>query len=434
MSSYKAIDTIKYYDESDSPVSLVQYTIFDDEVNRFIIFKFRNNLNQNLSQLKFEVKEYNQNNQLIKKSIIKYDSKVFVGGTDEETFEFLCQGKFVIDSNTSYVKVNVLEAKFLTVEYVDGKYRDIVYTREQFDKLSKEKKKKETKKTAAKKIKTKVTRREKKENKKLRKNKIVVTNYSRLTKVSIFMRVLCLIGLLLGTVGLFIYFKTVNHTYYTDGFYYELDGDNVTITKYESSYFKNDEVVIPEKINKREVKKISENAFAWTNVKTITINASNLTLEKGAFRNARYLVDFNVGSNCNLTVGAYTFENCTNLKNVNMRNVTSIKEYTFKNCTSLYNLSLPEARLETNSLAGVSNLRELTYGSTSIYTSLYQLFGDKYSYPKSLTSISTYMGTISNSYFDYCDSLKKVTLLNYNAYVDPSVYTKYKGISFSKKY
>lgn len=433
MSSYKAIDTIKYHDESDSPVSLVQYTIFDDEVDRFIIFKFRNNLNQSLSTLKFEVKEYDQNNQLIKKSIIKYDSKVFVGETDEETSEFLCKGKFVIDSNTNYVKVNVLEAKFLTVEYVDGKYEDIVYTREQFNNISKEEKKKETKKTATKKIKTKVTRREKKENKKLRKNKIVVTNYSRLTKVSIFMRVLCLVGLLLGTVGLFIYFKTVNHTYYADGFYYELNGDYVTITKYESSYFKNEEVVIPEKINKREVTKISENAFAWTNVKTVTINASNVSLENGAFRNARYLVNFSTDSNCNLTIGAYTFENCTNLTSVNISNATSINEYTFKNCTSLYSLNLPDARLETNSLAGIPNLKELTYGSTSIYTQVYQLFGNKYSYPKSLLSISTYMGTISNVYFDYCDSLKTVTLLNSYAYVDSSVYTKYKEIYFIKK-
>ena len=67
MSSYNNIEKIKYTKNQQDVVALKEYIIFDDEMkkDKHIVFKFINNLNQNLYEIKFEVCQYDENENLI---------------------------------------------------------------------------------------------------------------------------------------------------------------------------------------------------------------------------------------------------------------------------------------------------------------------------------------------------------------------------------
>jgi len=57
MSSFNDIKKISYTDNRDSIVALKEYILFKDEVKQrqLILFKFQNNLNQELYEMKFDV-------------------------------------------------------------------------------------------------------------------------------------------------------------------------------------------------------------------------------------------------------------------------------------------------------------------------------------------------------------------------------------------
>ena len=61
MSSFNNITKIKYNQNQSDPVSLCEYVLCSDTNNKkVVVFKFKNNLNQQLSEIKFEVFQYDE--------------------------------------------------------------------------------------------------------------------------------------------------------------------------------------------------------------------------------------------------------------------------------------------------------------------------------------------------------------------------------------
>ena len=76
MSSYNSIEKIKYTDDISDAVSLDEYIVFGNERNeeKYIVFKFYNNVNQKLLGMKFEVSQYDMHDNLIERSVVIYNN------------------------------------------------------------------------------------------------------------------------------------------------------------------------------------------------------------------------------------------------------------------------------------------------------------------------------------------------------------------------
>ena len=70
MNSFNNIKKYKYEKNQKDIVSLVEYIIFEDERNneKYLVFKFQNNVNQYLNEIKFEISQYDSENNLISTS------------------------------------------------------------------------------------------------------------------------------------------------------------------------------------------------------------------------------------------------------------------------------------------------------------------------------------------------------------------------------
>ena len=128
-------------------------------------------------------------------------------------------------------------------------------------------------------------------------------------------------------------------------------------------------IVLPESYNGLTISKIGDNAFedcsliteiilpssfvnigndsfvSCTNLKAI--NLENITsIGERAFRNCFSLVEINLQSLT--TLSSYAFQNCYSLEYVNAPLLTNISSYAFNNCTSLKSMNLPQVTTINN--------------------------------------------------------------------------------------
>ena len=421
MSSFNEICRVDYQEHKSSVIVLLQYILFTDDNNKdkFAVFKFKNNLNQNVYSIRCEVCEYNSDDLLLEKQVIEYnDLKVKMNE------EFVPNAKLKLNSNTKSLRVNLTYARFERVTWENNDFKPIVYTIDDFRKDSVVK---EDKPLKTKKVKVKVNKYEKKEIKKLKKRAIYVKDCSKLNRCSKSFVIFSIIVLLLGSIGLGFYYKMYNHEYYDGVFQYIVNDNEVYITSVES---KSKSIDIPNKIDGKIVKSINKNAFANSGVEVVNVLASNLTLNNGAFRNAKKLKEFNENPEGELVIGASAFENCESLESITLNNVANIYEYTFRNCSKLKTINLPNSNMGSYSLVGVDSLEELTYGTTKSGLSFYSMFGSNNdAIPSSLTDVSTNIGYIFSSYFGEIPQLKNIEFLNKDCNIAHGALTGLNGIS-----
>ena len=118
--------------------------------------------------------------------------------------------------------------------------------------------------------------------------------------------------------------------------YLEIDDTSIAITGYYTSYSK--DIIIPEKINGKIVKKISENAFKNC-ANQIILNATMLeTIEKSAFENCTGIKIVELPSL--ITVENYAFMGASNLEYVRLEAVQNIGMKSFFNCPKLFSITL----------------------------------------------------------------------------------------------
>ncbi len=133
--------------------------------------------------------------------------------------------------------------------------------------------------------------------------------------------------------GLFSKYPDRNANPTSDFEYLVTDDNKISITKYIGT---DTSVVIPQKIESKEIASIGESAFLETNIKTLIMPNTITSIHRTAFAGCKELTDVQFSNNLEyIVMGA--FADCTALKKVDLSSSTmkAIDQFAFYNCESL---------------------------------------------------------------------------------------------------
>ena len=414
MNSFNNIIKVKYEKSQKDLVSLVEYIIFEDERNKekYLVFKFQNNVNQYLNEIKFEISQYDQDNNLISKSIISHGAFV---AKENEVFVPNC--KLKADNDCVKIQAKLLLARFERVVWENGAYTPIPYTASEFrndyyrpvpDKPVKSKKLIK----AEQKVEYKQFKKLQKEFKK-RKNLVVKSIIARNKTKFPTVLVTILSVLLLALVGVMTYTESQKSNVYFDGEYdYQVESNGVYISDYEG----NDDVVIlplTYTLGEKElpIVGIADNAFKNTSISTIVFQAP-VSIGDNAFENCKKLVAINGASNVT-SIGLNAFKNCKSLASVKFENVSLVSSGAFEDCKNLVSAIVPNATLEYGSFAGAKKLLNLDCKMIAHNGSLNSIFGEE----KDFTDYKIKNVTISQVIVpaNFTEGLRTITNIEFTA-------------------
>lgn len=331
MSSYNNIQKIKYVKNPTDVVSLFEYITFEDTraKEKFVVFKFFNNVNQRLSEFSFEVLQYNKDNELLEKSVAIH--KDFIAEANET---FVPNAKLKINFECESLEVRLVSATFDRAVWRDGEFTDSAY---KFDTYAQWVNNAQTAPAEEKKPKEKV---KKKTPKNTEKESFNIRNIFRRNKAVfpvVFNVIMCVIfiGLVIFSA---VYFKKVTGAFTVDNFIVkESSAGYVTILKYSGS---EEKLEIPAMLEDYYVDKIADGAFANSNIANLVINTQKaLTVEKGAFSNCKKLSVVTSTASGSVT----------------------LMEGSFKNCTALTSFNVPTAKLCSKCFDGTNNIKSLVF-------------------------------------------------------------------------
>ena len=129
--------------------------------------------------------------------------------------------------------------------------------------------------------------------------------------------------------------------YYADGDYeYRVLNDGtIEIVRYNGS---DTNLIIPSKIEDKEITSIGKKAFAYCKIASVSIPNSVTNIEEYAFSYSD--IESITIPNSVTSINDNTFEGCENLMSVDIPNsVTSIGNFAFANCTNLKELTIPDS-------------------------------------------------------------------------------------------
>jgi hypothetical protein len=361
MSFFNNIEKIAYRKHTDDPVVLQEYIKFTDEKQKekYLVFKFKNNLTQRVKEIKVLVNLFDKNNMLIGTTTFVYKNFVAKG-----LEEFVPTAKLDVNYDTKYIEVKVIYALFDTLVWEEEKLTQLKNVSFESDVAVDTKTKKISKKVE-----------KEKAPKGSRKTKL--KDISKGNKV-VFPKVLA--GLLsLVLIGITVYgvynAKTNSKSFSDSNFEYEITSSKqVAITKYVG---KSTKVVIPAKYKDYSVTAIEEEAFNSSKVKTVSFEGGKITIKSNAFIDCSSLVEVID------TVGA----------------VRTVNKNGFNNCSKLLRVELVKAKLLPNAFSQCDALESL---------SIFTVEGDEFvscGAPYELLSLTVVSVDItSSSYFDgYAD-------------------------------
>lgn len=404
MNSINEIAKYKYEHNNNSPVNLDEYIIIYDESldERYLLFKLYNGLSEHLTHAECEIRIFNSNDFLVE------DIKFSFDGNFDSNEYFVPELKLKVNSEITYIKFDIIVLKFENLMYKDGQIKRIPKAMDDFitkDNPSKELYKKQNKWTKKKdKLDYKSTKKKvKKDNK--RKYITNVTKDYR-TKIHIILTIIFGILTVAYFVGaLILYVMTTNVISDSNNDYriYE-DKQNVMLV---SNYNQAKKVIIPDKVDDKNVIRIDDYAFKDNKVvEEIVLPANaNITIGNEAFSGCENLKTI-TNSESITSIGKYAFKG-TNVNLSDLPNVYYIGEYAFPE-NNITELNAPNAELDNNSLYGFKSLKTLSYKRIKGNT-LLDTFGDiKYS-ASTLTKIVTYNDITVNQLEGY-DKVNKVFL------------------------
>ncbi|MBR2870293.1 MAG: leucine-rich repeat domain-containing protein [Clostridia bacterium] len=434
MNSFNDIKRFKYSENKQSVVSLDEYVIFTDDRKRekYIVFKFNNNLNQILYGVRFEVVQYNADGNIVEKNIIKHN-KIIVG----KNKTFIPEAKMKAHFDCARVSVNLLYAHFTTTIWENGIFTPISYSFEEHKKdipttkTKKElkaeyKKVKKNSKTASIQQQTteKIQARVKEEVYALKdghsseinkKNRFQFAEVSKKNKV-IIPKVL---GFLLSFCFIFVSFYAIffhstsqknllneSITFSVGDFDYAHSGilldyfgnDKDVVVKQSVSYslardfnyyvnycvdgikyvlgLTEKPIYSEPEIYEITINKIGERAFAGNGLEKLTLPRSVISLESEAFKNCVNLNQIVYETSNKLVVGYGALEN-TGFETFNYNFVYKLGERALANCSALTEVIVPNADLLINSLEESSKIEKLAFSKTNHITKFSQIFGGK---------------------------------------------------------
>ncbi len=357
MSSYNNIEKIKYA-SADCVVTLKEYIIFEDEraEEKYVVFKFSNNVSQQLLGMEFEVSQYDIDNNLVEKSVVIYNK--FLAKPDEP---FVPNAKLKVNYACKTLSVRLVQAAFDRFIWKEGKYLDNSY---KFEHYARDEDTEAAKRaTPAKEVKVKEQQPPRAPKKRKGRLPFTAKNATRKNIArfpGVFNFFVCI--LIFAAIGLSIYFFNAKSTAFTiDNFDLKIvdsTAKTVTVTGYAGE---DTNLTIPAKIGDYTVVRIGENAFKNSEVTSVKFNSSKLYVESCAFAG------------------------CENLKTVSATGEVTITGEAFENCIRLESATLPNSTLLIGCFKGCNRLNYLEYKSTDAKT-LDDLFSGNA--PKNLTVVA----------------------------------------------
>ena len=145
----------------------------------------------------------------------------------------------------------------------------------------------------------------------------------------------------------------------SDESYFTVNATGETITGLTNTGKTQRELVIPYKINGKEITSIGIVAFDnCTSLTSINIPNSVTSIGNGAFSNCASLTSINI-PNSVTSIGISAFDSCHSLKSINIPNsIISIENGAFAQCTSLASINIPNSvtSIATDAFENCTNL------------------------------------------------------------------------------
>ena len=218
--------------------------------------------------------------------------------------------------------------------------------------------------------------------------------------------------------------EVVHAATFGDYEYKALKDGTVELTAYKGSAV---DVSIPESIDGKSVSKIGDGAFYASNIKTVTIPKSVITVGKDAFRESLYLtsVKFLGGTK---SIGTYVFYGCKSLKSVTLNSgLETIDNYVFYECSALKNIEIPDSVTTVGSycFASCSSLE-----SATLPANITEIKDDTFSWCTSLKSIRIpdKVKTVGWQAFSSCTSMERVIMPNSLKEIKEDGFNRCKGL------
>ena len=200
-----------------------------------------------------------------------------------------------------------------------------------------------------------------------------------------------LIKLTLVLLALLLPANATAYDFNVDGIYYNINGNNATVTYYFNSY--SGDITIPE---------------------TVTYNGTTYTVTSignSAFEGCTGLTNIDI-PNSVTAIGSYAFEGCTGLTSVNIPNsVTAIDYGTFRDCSGLTNIDIPNSvtAIGSSAFEGCTGLTSIVIPNSVTSIGSYAFEGNT-----GLTSVNipNSVTAIDNGTFEGCTGLTSIVIPN----------------------
>ena len=406
MNSINEIAKYKYEFNNNSPVNLDEYILLYDEAlnEKYLLFKLYNGISEKLKKAECKVKIYNKNNFLIEEIMFSFN-----GEFDGSNY-FIPENKLKVESDIASIRFDVISLEFETLKYIDGNIVRIAKTLADFtpkeEVTSKPviKPSKWAKKTD--KLKYKTTKKNvKKDNKRKYVTDVTKANKSKIQFIWMTIFSVLVIGYFVSSMMIYRITAKVASDPYND---YMLESGTYTLV---DNYCESRLVEIPDKIDGIDVNLVAKNAFRdKTHIEEITLN-SYIAIDDNAFNGCTNLTTINNPEYITY-IGKNAFAG-TRLSNVRFDNVGGVIGNNAFPSNTIKELYMPNATLDTNSLAGLNSLSTLEYNNISASKTLKMVFGDSSGSITSLRKVITY-SDVSNADFDGFVNLNTVFLYGEN--------------------
>lgn len=354
-----------YRKQTEDPVTLLEYIKFSDEKakEKYLVFKFKNNLTQRLKEIKVLVNLFDENDYLIGTTTFVYKNFIAKG-----LEEFVPTAKLLVNYNTKHVEVKVVYALFDTLSWEEDKFTKLQNVSLEENATV------ETKKLNKKEETVKVS-------KGSRKAKLKdISKGNRIVFPKILVAVLCVV--LIGVTFYGVWNVSKGGSLSDDNFKYEKKSSSeVSIVEYIGE---DTEVIIPEKYKKYSVVTIDSKAFEGSDITSVTFSGGKINIKSGAFTNCEELFTVEDENDTEILVSKSGFKNCPNLESVILPNA-KLSNDAFVDCDQIITLSI-------NSIEGT----ELS--DCGVYSKLANF------------SIAT--GELSTYFFDGYSNVKTLVLVN----------------------
>ncbi len=315
MNSFNNVKKYIYNTEQNEYVRLLEYAICTNQDNtKYIVFKFKNLIVQDLYAITFKISQYDSNQNLLKTSSIAYDG--FLAHSGEE---FVPNAKYRALQECETIIVELEEAIFEKMRYRYGVCTDIVLD---------EKKLLKTKDT----IVQSKQKKPKKMSKKMRKYKYKVKPQKKLRSKFALSTTIFLALLLIGFViyGAIMIQKLRYPLLYQSVVYEEMSDGTLSVIGYDG---KSKKIEIPATVNDKSVSLIKSEAFKDNDtIEELIIEADRLIIDSDSFNNCSSLNSVTISGEAN--IHSYAFKDCLNLRSFDGAS-TNINQYSFENDVKL---------------------------------------------------------------------------------------------------